>query len=204
MTVSLDPKSARRIVTGLLHNECKRIDEAAIELDEHNRKIRESKRHPSNRKSYKLSVLKTGIEDQFKRFFGNSILCGVWSGRVFYSYVCDPIPPTDDNPRPYHSVLLVHFFNTRSKNQDYIPLLDITTHAMERILSRKQDTALMDNLREEFPLNVIQNYIQQYNKWSRGEIDNTEVKFETTNGIAVILFKGGNELPILATWYPKD
>lgn len=202
MTISLDPKTARRLVTGELKSECARLDHL-MEIDR-----AEKAAIMAGKKvqyiSSKMSRIKKSVEEDFKNFYGDTLLCALWIGRSIYGYVAEPVKPEEGGLRPYHSVIYVMVYNTRSFSKEYRPVINVSTHAMERILSRKHDTKVYLNLKCEFTLNTITSMISEINEWAKNEPVSKVVKVETTNGIAVVALKDTKTIPTLVTWYPKD
>lgn len=206
MTISLDPKTARRLVTGELKNECARLDHL-VEVDKAEKAaIRAGKK--VQYVSSKRAKLTKSVEEDFRNFYGDTLLCTAWNGRSLYGYIAEPVKPDDDDTRPYHSIVYVLVYNTRSFSKVYRPFLNISTHAMERLLSRKHDTKVYINLKCEFTHEILNDLILSINTWFKDSDSVTEedkvLKIETTTGIGVIVFTDSETIPTLVTWYPKD
>jgi hypothetical protein len=201
MTITLDPKSAKRIVTGLLKEEHRKVAESIKEANAV-AKANVALRAKTRSATIKLSKFQTEIENKVVRSFGDSLIYAGWYKRMLQCYVLEPIPPTDEQNRPVFGLLVVHSYNSRSGHMTSKDILEVSTHFMERLITRKKDTRLLTLFKEEFTWNFFNEYCGLMNTWWEGGCLRQDMKVPTTNGTACIVFPMGIELPVLTTWYP--
>jgi hypothetical protein len=91
------------------------------------------------------------VEKQAAQAYGNMLINSWWNGRNFSSFILTPVSPELSN-RPYYAVLIWRSFNLRSNATKDRHLLEVTTHAMERIVERSNDPDLFGVVRKELDL----------------------------------------------------
>ena len=201
MTVSLDPKSARKIVTGLLTQEDKKLRDKKAEIEAYNKELAKAN-VASHLVCGKIKATRKDAEDKMEDTFGDTILFGSWSGRNFSVVVLDPVPPNNEDSRPIYGILIQYNLNIRSGNFTRQTMAEITTHFMERLLARKADTKLLELIKEELTSEVLASYCDEVRSWhNKGSLEYS-YKLKTANGIGCVAFQKGSSAPVFTTWYP--
>jgi hypothetical protein len=195
MTISLDPKSAKRIVVGLLKEERNKAFQNISEL------ANSSKSSDAQKTNKKKLVVEAG----YQKCYGDMTLFNYWDSRTYHCWCLEPMAPTDTCNRPYFGIVTKRSYNLRSNHQEITPYLEISTHAMERMLSRKNDTRLMLHIREEITVAFLNLYMTELSDWFDTKKDKS-IKLKTTNGVACVAFPDGTteftDIPVMTTWYP--
>jgi hypothetical protein len=145
----------------------------------------------------KMGKRKIAFEAGVKKALGSCLLGSIWEGRTFICHGLEPMSPSDECNRPYHGRIRVVMHNMRSDAARDADVIEVTTHAMERMLERSSNADLMAVLAKELTWKFIESFAQTL----RTDIESRrEIQVLTTTGIACIVIEP-DTLPVLTTWY---
>lgn len=190
--VFLDPKTAKTFVHGMLKTADKNLNESCIK--------------PVSARAQKQVKRMAEVEHAVKSLLGECLLGSLWSGRMFACWGIEPVSP-NESARPYHGILRYLTYNTRSDVSRDVDIVEVSTHAMERILQRQPEGNLLKALANEFTYDFINNYIDTVLNLPEKDVASKvklEFKVNTTTGVACIVVDATrNTLAVITTWYRR-
>lgn len=181
----LDSKSARRIATGILSAQDNEIKDAIKCLENRPKQGLAKKGKPGQRR----------LETDIASVFGESLIGGGWSSRTYHYFIFE-IEKSPDG-KPLQLVVKGWSLNTRSNSERVRPVAIITMHAMERLMERRRDTALIQLAGIEFDMGFIRKMV--FGENGSPLVAKVEFEVKTTHGRACgIVSESG--VPVIRTW----
>lgn len=184
----LDSKSARRIATGQLNTA---LTDARASSDKVHELVLTAKSIPHAKPSARMQTLM----NTNRASYGDFLIGDFWDNRTYTMLLFD----VAESESPMRLSLLYETFNTRSGHRRSFCLATITMHAMERLMERRENTALLAVAREEFDLAFVHQLIgfgkKQTDIWA-----GHEARLVTRNGWACGVFDPALHTFVVKTW----
>lgn len=141
------------------------------------------------------------LEENYVKKLGDTNLYSYWKGRTFMVFTLMIMTPED---RPPYAELAIHTINIRSNAQRFYNIGLISTHAMERLLERRNDVNLLALLKEELDFSFLNSFLEVLdNRYENGGFKDKEFKLNTATGVMCIRIPDGDIVPVFTTWYPQ-
>jgi hypothetical protein len=187
----LDSKTSKTFVRGMLKMVSEERAEASVKFEG----------QTIHANCAKFGKRKQAIEQIYAEMLQATLLGFGWVRRTLIGYGLHPIT---EEGRPTFACLMWFTYNARTNVKDEGAVIDITTHALERMLERQPELNLIRAARSELTAECIESMVETFSDYhQKGELEERSFKVDTRTGTACCIVKPG-EVAVMTTWYRRE